>query len=279
MKFKPFSYKYDFKDEALIENYPNYLQKPITHWLRDLFQKNNLGYNRYNHLNSSITNLNSSFVDRTQTLLREVFNSDFGEFVDKLFSDTELTTNFLALMLQNYARGLDAVRLEMILSDGGSAYKVEKTDKEASESKEGVYDLVWRVPEAVTQQSEKALTNNQLLLEAWKQCYSRHPDYEKTVSKCCDFLEGYLGKTYFPEDPKPQLGKFINNFENNPKQLSYKGDSIVDPKSILTSLLKEASNIRGQHTEGQGREPTSDEAEFILHTTIYIWNLHDKGSK
>jgi len=45
---------------------------------------------------------------------------------------------------------------------------------------------------------------------------------------------------------------------------------------MLTSLLKEASNNRGQHTKGKGRIPTKNEAEFVLNTTILVWNLHQK---
>jgi hypothetical protein len=100
--------------------------------------------------------------------------------------------------------------------------------------------------------------------------------YEKVVSRSCDFLEKFLGTKYFPQDPKPQLKKFVHAFEADPSKLSYKGDSLVKPKSGITSLLREASDIRGQHTQGKGRKPTRQEAEFVLHTTIYVWNLHQK---
>lgn len=193
-----------------------------------------------------------------------------------ILSDRERTTNFITLCLQNFADKDNANELEFILSQGGSAYEVIKKDKFASEYAKGGYELAERVSEVVKKQSEQALEGSELLNEAWDSCFSRSPDYEKVVSRSSDFLEAFLGEIYFPTDTKPQLKKFVHAFERNPEILDYKGDSVVDPKSNRTSLLKEASNIRGQHTAGKGRKPTKEEAEFVLHSTIYIWNLHQK---
>ena len=114
-------------------------------------------------------------------------------------------------------------------------------------------------------------------MEAWQLAYSRKPDDERVVTKCCNFLEGYLGKKYFPKDPKPQLKKFVHAFQNKPSMLKYLGDTIVNPKNALTDLLVNVSDIRGQHTEGNGRTPTHEEAIFVLHATIFIWNI-DNGA-
>lgn len=109
--------------------------------------------------------------------------------------------------------------------------------------------------------------------EAWIKYYQHNPDYEKSVSICCDVLENLLGQTYWPQDEKPQLGKFVNQFKDTPSILSYAGNTIVNPKNLLTDLLLEFPNIRGQHTEGKGRKPTPEEAKFVLHITITVWNL------
>jgi hypothetical protein len=130
------------------------------------------------------------------------------------------------------------------------------------------------VPELVHEQAKNALDENSLLLDAWLSCYGRDPDYEKTVSRCCDALERFFKDKYWPKDPKPQLGKFVAQFSQTPDILNYKGMSLIDPKNLVTDLLKDFPNIRGQHTAGKGRKPTPDEAEFVLHTTIYLWNLH-----
>jgi len=276
MKFQPFGSRYDFSKGVLIKNFPDYMRTTIENWLWKLLKGVYVAKMSEHYLTRGRRYLESSFLNDMQIQFREVFPQLWNEAIRFIFLDQDRTANFLALCLQNYAKAEHASELERILSQSGSGYEVTKTVKGASEYSRGVYDLVERVSPVVKEQSEKALSDNAILEEAWKYCYSRNPDYDKVVSKSCDFLEGFLGKRYFPKDPKPQLKKFVHAFEQTPELLSYNGDSIVNPKSNLTSLLKEASNIRGQHTAGKGRQPTKEEAEFVLHTTILIWNMHQK---
>lgn len=268
MKFKPFSEKYNFQDSVLVKDFPDYTLSPIAEWLLSVVPNENVE----NRLGTYY--LEDDFRHSLNITFREVFPKEWEAFVNFAFADIERTCNILAFFLQNFADESGAKLLEDILSQGGSAYTVVKTDRKASEYDTGVYDLAERVPTAVKKFAQKALDDNDLLMEAWNNCYSRKPDYEKVVSRSCDFLESFLGKLYFPKDLKPQLKKFVHALEKKPNILNYKGKSIVDPPSLLTDLLKEASNIRGQHTRGKGRKPTEDEAVFVLHTTIYIWNLH-----
>lgn len=272
MKFKPFGSKYVYDKAVLVRNFPDYMRPTIANWLYDVLRYSVIDENRY----SSYRAINQSFQHSLHIEFRETFPNDWGDFIKFVFADDERLCNVLALCLQNYANKMQADYLEYVLSQGGSAYEVACTDEKATEYAKGVYDLSERVPTTIKTQSEAALTDNDLLLEAWNSCYSHNPDYEKVVSRACDFLEDFLGKIYFPKDPKPQLKKFIHAFEDDPSKLTYKGDALVEPKSTLTSLLREATNIRGQHTKGKGRKPTKQEAEFVLHTTIYIWNLHQK---
>ncbi|OGD65587.1 hypothetical protein A2215_03145 [Candidatus Berkelbacteria bacterium RIFOXYA2_FULL_43_10] len=149
-------------------------------------------------------------------------------------------------------------------------------NKSAGDYNKGVYNLERRVPVIVRKQSEKALTANDLLQDAWGFCYSRKPDYEKVVSKCCDFLEGYIAIKYFPKEKKPTLRKLIIQLSQKPQILTYKGSGIIADKALVLELLKDAIDYRGQHTSGTGKRPNKDEAEFVLHTTIYLWNLFEK---
>lgn len=276
MKFKPFGDKYNFKEDVLIKTFPEYLRSPIENWLWKVLGSVNLVETSDYYLSSGKRYIKQTFIHRLQIYFREVFPHYWSEAIPYIFEDPNRTANFLALCLQNFADGNDAGELEYILSQGGSAYEVTKTQKDVNDYARGAYDLLERVSSILKEQSAKALSESDILQEAWRYCYSRNPDYEKVVSRSCDFLENFFGKLYFPKDPKPQLIKFIHAFEQNATMLSYKGDSITKVKSNLTSLLGEATNIRGQHTKGKGRKPTKEEAEFILHTTIYIWNLHQR---
>ncbi len=276
IKFKPFGKKYDFKENILTCDYPEYMTTSLKDWLWDVLKKNDKVATANSYLTHNSCYIKPDFLNILCIKFREKFPQEWSSFIIFTFQDSLRTSNILAFFLQNFANGYDANQLEYFLSEGGSAYEVILSDKKTSEYDKGVYNLIERVPEVVKKQSNRAISDNDLLQEAWTFCYSINPDYEKVVTRCCDFLETYFKKIYFLNDPKPQLKKFIHSFETTPNVLSYKGDSIVEPKSNLTSLLKEASNIRGQHTGGQGRKPTKPEAEFVLHTTIYIWNLHQK---
>lgn len=275
MKFKPFGEKYSFSSDTLIKNFPRYFYDPIDNWLwRVLGSANVVDVSYDDYVTGHKKYIKPSFLNQLQIHLREEVPQYWSEALPYIFENPDRTANLIALCLQNFADADDANELEYILSTGGSGYEVMKTDKDASEYDKGVYDLIERVNPIVKKQAQTILEQDELIKDAWNFCYSRNPDYEKVVSRSCDFLENFLGGIYFPKDPKPQLKKFVFALENDPSKLSYKGVSIVDPKSSLTSLLKNASDIRGQHTKGKGRKPTKEEAEFVLHTTIYIWNLH-----
>lgn len=278
MKFKPFGAKYSFDSDALIRNFPGYFYGPIGDWLwKVLNSANVVDVNSLAYAPSHRRYIKSQFLNELQVNFREKFPHYWSEALPYIFENPGRTANILALCLQNFADQDDADELEQILSKGGSAYEVMKTDKDASEYDRGPYDLMERVSPTVKKQAEVILNEDELMREAWNYCYSRNPDYEKVVSRSCDFLENFLGEIYFPKDKKPQLKKFVHTFEKRPSMLNYKGSSIVDPKNNLTDLLRNASDIRGQHTRGKGRKPTKEEAEFVLHTTIYIWNLHQSG--
>jgi len=275
MKFKPFSQKYSFSSDVLTKEFPGYFEDPIDGWMWKILNSANVvDFNYDAYQISHRKYIKSAFLNRLQIYFREELPQYWGEASRFIFENPERTANFLSLCLQNFADQDDADELEYILSTGGSAYEVVRTDKEASEYDKGVYELVERVSQVVKKQAEIILAEDELMQEAWNYCYSRSPDYEKVVSRSCDFLENFLGKVYVPNDKKPQLKKFVHEFEEKPSKLKYKGASIVDPKSNLTDLLKNASDIRGQHTKGKGRKPTKEEAEFVLHTTIFIWNMH-----
>ena len=271
MKFKPFGKKYIFQKDVLIDIFPDYMIPSLQKWIIDVLRSVGV-IEKPVYGDAWIT---SEFLHKVHILFRELFPKGLNEFLQFTLDSKERTSNIIAYFLQNYVYRDEADRLEFILSQGGSAYEVTIADKNASEYSRGIYDLVVRVPSVIKELSKEALSNNEILAESWNHCYSRNPDYEKVVSRCSDFLEGLFKEKYFPKDPKPQLKKFVHSLEADPSKLRFKGDSIVNPKSLLTSLLKEVSDIRGQHTQGKGRVPTKEESEFVLHTTILIWNLHN----
>lgn len=272
MKFKPFTKDFDFNGSTLTESFPDYLIIPITRWVAGVLSGNDLIYSR--GISGPVQSIKEDFADNLQITLHRVFPRPWGNFISEVFSNNRLLCNFLALLLQNYCNARDATILEVILRKGGSAYSVERTDNNSSEYDRGVYDLVKRVPEVLKLQSRKSLSENQLLLEAWNDCYKHNPSYSDVVTKCDDFIEGFLRDKYWPTEKRTKsLVLCIKEFKKNPDILSFKGSDFINDKTHLISLLGGISNIRSQHTTGTGRTPKPDEAEYILHSTIYIWSL------
>jgi len=276
MKFKPFGNKYNFKQDVLLKTFPNYLFQPLNDWLFNLLDSVDLIGNGSNYLSGGRSYLKTNFLNRLQLFFHEVFPQYWKEAIEYIFYDQNRTANFLAFCLQNFARSDEANVLEYILSQGGSGYAVIKTQQDASDYDKGVYDLIERVDEIIIDESAKALEKNDSLKNAWINCYSRNPDYEKVVISCQNFLEQFLRDKYEPENKKPQLGKLIGNLKNAIQKLKFKGEDVLSDKKIILFLIDNIPQFRGIHTAGTGKIPSKEVAEFVLHTTIYIWNLHQK---
>jgi hypothetical protein len=158
MKFKPFGSRYVFKKDVLIRNFPDYMMPALAKWLLDVLKHDALQedslYDRYW--------LYQGFQHFLHIELREVFPQGWEDFIKFTLADADRTCNVLAICLQNYAKREHADYLEYVLSEGGSAYEVHKTNPQASDYEAGVYDLAERVPSAVKGQAKEALTQNDL---------------------------------------------------------------------------------------------------------------------
>jgi hypothetical protein len=273
MSFRPFGDKYSFDKTVLTEDFPDYLLEPVTEWAYDIMYNSTL-INTFNGLDST-RYVDSAFRQDLQLRLREAYSEDWSNFISQMTSTSDRLCNFLAYLLQNYSNARWAARLEAVLRLGSSAYTVAKVRKDAEEYiSAGVYDLAWYVPSAVRQEAEAALLENEILLAAWNDCYRLKPSYSSCVSSCNDFLEGYLRDKYWPQEKRTlSIYSSIKKLEANPDLLRFRGDSFLKDKTRLIALLEGISKIRGQHKSGAGRSPTKSEAEYVLHTTIYVWNL------
>lgn len=268
MKFKPFTKTFDFHESSLIDDFPEYLAIPVAHWVEKYLHER-----EWMHRGQ----LDSDFVDNLRIHLRSSFSQDWREFILAVLDDSELTANLLALLIQNCSNPSLAEELENILKIGGSAYKVEITVTKLNQYHTSYdYEFVHRVPQIVQDTANNALTSNKILRDAWDACYQHKPDYSEVVRKCCDLLEHLLRDTYEPKNKTPQLGMLLKNLQATPSKLSFRGDTLLDNKATLITLVEKATTVRGGHTAGTGRLPTGDEAEFILHSTILIWNMHQK---
>jgi len=260
-----------FDSKVLIDTYPDYMELPIKDWIKKILYGQNLIYKdiRYQEV------IKNDFLSDIQTTFRGKFDSYLINFLNDIYLSKEKTSNILALCLQNYANRKEADALEWILSRCGSRYKVVEIEHHYSEHSKGGYDLVHRVNQIIEEEAQEAIDKDSYIKQAWINCYSRNPDYEKVVGECQDALESLLRDKYDPENVKPQIGLLLKKIQEKKIKLKYKGVGISDDKYLLLKLIENIAGYRGIHKAGTGRSPSKEQAEYFLSSTIYIWNLHN----
>ena len=269
MKFKPLSDKYEF-DDVLHMGIPVHLREPIENWMRETLKRKKLLVQSGVYVKWFITD---GFKESLHVNFRETYPRDWSPFAAYVFGDAERAITILQFCLSYLAHEKEANHLEHILRVGGSGYRVVKTNEDAGAYTEGAYDLIKRVPEALDEAAKPALDQNQQLMEAWRSCYGVEPNYGNVVQQCQNVLEEVLRDDYLPNDKAPQLGKLIGDIEAG-KIMAFKGCDVPEDPNILLKLIDKIPGYRGMHTAGTGKDPSKDQAEYILHTTIYFWGLH-----
>ncbi len=96
------------------------------------------------------------------------------------------------------------------------------------------------------------------------------PDDERTVTRATDALSGILRDRYFPAEKRPQLGTLLEKIKKDCDLYPLPGNTIFDQKEFL-SIMSRFSKIRGNHKSGTGRAPMHQEAGFVLHFTIMLF--------
>lgn len=277
MTFKPLSKRYLF-DDTLSMNIDDHIKEPIANWIRSVLNDMQIYVDASGWGPShTAAHIKTSFKEALQVHLREVYPQMWGSFINFVMSDKDRTLTILQWCLAHYARQSDANRLEWILSNAGSGYAVKKTQPNASEYDRGPYDLVERVPEVVKKSSEQALNANGELMKAWVACYGVKPNYNEVVGASQNVLEAMLRDKYLPKDAKAQLGKLIVDIKSG-KKLTFVGSEILDDSNVMLNLIDKVPGYRGLHKAGTGQDASKPIAEYVLHTTIYLWNLHTDRS-
>lgn len=261
---EPFKQKFG---EGLCADFPEYFHPQIAHWLSEVANElhpfpRQINYGTGGNFNFFI---NSPLASEAQNAIRCVIPKKHLDF----FSNRDLCIEVLNFVAQKCSKVLYLSneyiqRLENILCMGGHAYKVAYMGTEQ-------IGLIKRVSDELEDVSAEALSESDLLREAWHCLYKKDPDFEGAVAKSIDALETKIKQKYYPDDPKPSLGKFLNQMKND-VQVRYAGN-VVDTNRKLFEVCSRFANFRGQHTSGDGKIPTEEDVRFILHTSILLYDM------
>lgn len=271
MTFKPLAQRYVF-DDSLSMEIDSHVKESLANWIQSVL-KDNEYFVEGHWTNNSPAHITTGFKEFLQIRLREVYPQTWGSFIEFIMNDRDRTLTLLQICLSRFARQRDADKLEWVLRNSGSGYAVTRTKKNASEYDQGGYDLVERVPAVVIKISDAALSSNDELMKAWVACYGVKPNYNESIGACQNVLEEMLRDNYLPNDIKVQLGKLIKDIRAG-KKLDFTGSGILKDSNIMLDLIESIPAYRGLHKAGTGKDATKDIAEYALHTTIYLWNLH-----
>lgn len=159
------------------------------------------------------------------------------------------------------------VELELILSDGGSEWRVG--------SRDGFAALEKRVPEGVAVAAAEAITATgtagALLAEAWHSAFGRSPDTEEAYEKSIKAVEEAGAHIVAPNNKRATLGSMVRDMK---AQKDWKLD-LPTPDADVPVKMAEALWI-GQESRHGGngyRKPTQAEAEaaVLLAVPLVQW--------
>lgn len=282
MKFEPFDNEFIFDESLLTEEFPNYLMPGVKKWVFDTLSIHSLFSGRI-----GLGQVLDDFIHPLNRSLRKNIPSNDTQFWANISSNVILFRNVLSFMLQNVADINDARELEKILIEGSSAYSVEfikgnevrgiRTSKGETIFEHVSAKLTYRVAPIVKKQADETIRNERLLGQAWEFYYGLESDDEKTVVRSTDALSGLLRDQFFPDEKRPVLGTILNKISEDPSKYPFPANSIYETKDLI-KLMKQFSKIRGNHQKGTGRMPTHEEAGFVLHLTITIFQLFKNNS-
>lgn len=269
--FEPFDEEFNFDKSILTEVFPEYMLPSVMLWIEELLIKHQLFRPQ---LSRDVND--SKLVMPINRALRKTFRSSWPAFIADIQADVSTLRNVITYLLQNVANPGQGRDLEAILSDTSSAYSVDFKEEEVGDGvligKSTSMKLVYRVPPVVKEQALDVMKTDQLLAEAWESHYGINPDDEKTVTRCTDALAGLLRDSYFPEEKRPQLGTLLGKMRKDPESYRLPATGLYDSDKFL-DLMRDFSKIRGNHKSGTGRAPTHEEASFVLHYAIMLFQI------
>jgi len=275
VSFEAFDEAHNFEKQPLESGFPDYILQSVLPWIADVFKDRDFTH-YYGH---ELILENDKLILPMSRQLRRRFSNQWSGFQKEITKDISTLTNVLSYILQNHAYYNDGIKLESILEVTGSAYSAEIISTKEDEFRTSYkMKLIHRVSEVVVEQAKAVLTNSELMQQAWDEHYSLNSDDEKTVTRATDALTGLLRDRYFPEEKRPMFGKIIEKIRKDPKKYPMPAEAIYERKNLL-DLMLQFSKIRGNHKTGNGRAPTHEEAGFVLHFAIMLFQLMSVKSK
>ena len=261
MSFVPVVEKYRYDKNVLTEEIPNFIISPIRGgWLESIIYRSEMG-------DSDVWRI---VVGRLRAEMREEIPYSMAHFMDFVCSDNDRLLYIIQFFIDIIADESDLPELNCYLRESGTCWEAKANSK----SNRGGHNLCRRVPLEKQEVADRVFGVHDEFRDVWMHCYGLNPDYNKVVQECQNLLEKFIKDKYFPNDDKPQLGKFLGNIKVNPTKLQEALPEFIGYEPLV-DLLANVPKYRGVHTAGSGKNSNRSNAEAILLTTMYFLDLHN----
>ncbi|GAA4267743.1 hypothetical protein [Frondihabitans peucedani] len=257
------------REEALTEDFPGYLREAVFRWMQSqvTVTSSNIDSNKFvDFQNASRTDLGFKASTRLNwrgtvlTHLRTISDANFTNLLDYFASRS------------NFPRGQEHP-LELILSDGGSAWTVSRWQTNSAR-------LVKRVPNGVQEAVRGVLGAKDAasvkLQEAWLDAYGTNPRSSVAYSNAVVAVETAALSLIETGKDEPTLGTVITVLEaSNPRWRLVLRDNDKAPsaKSLATMMRVLWRGHASRHGRPDYTDATLEEARaaVILAATLVQW--------
>lgn len=254
--------------DVLVDGVPTHLHPALMHFLRERFCRYNGMVGRW--YCDYETLIEYDLVARRKPSFSASLSA-YGDQWPGLFSHLD---GEALLDCADWAIHQDvdhARELERILLSASSAWKVGLRNEN--------FGLVRRVPEAVQEAAEKAMTQGSagaLLSEAWSACYGRSADSEEAYEKAIKAVEEAAAHVVSPKNTRATLGTIIRDMKS---QGSWSVDLPGQERGVVVAMLEALwTGQESRHGGNSYRRPTQEEAETAVTLAVALVQLFGFGS-
>lgn len=245
------------------EGVPPHLSYPLQHWLEGMF-----GYRGPGGMSKDLMmDVANSIRLPLRPSSRGVF--DGVEMQRQIFAicsrDQEVFLDVVDATL-HLKRGRKADDLRKVLEVGASAWTVADNNLSLERRVEPTAKLAAQM--AMSPQDEAS----EELRVAWSAAYGREPDPSDAWDHAIKAAEAVLVPLVVPNQAKPQFGHVLGQLKNqgNLWFLELPGQNLHHDVAPLVEMLSLLWPNPDRHANGQGRQPTLEEAQAVVHLAVTI---------
>ena len=199
------------------------------------------------------------------------------ELLERFRLDEEFALDVLDLALRKFATTDQAQELEVVLAEGGSAWKVALEES-------GDARLERRVPGPAAETIDLVASDSgrtaQHLDLAWRKLFGRDPDTSGSYREAVRAVEVAAKPLFTPDDSRATLGKIIRAIRDKPEkwELGLDGSSALQVAEMADLIWRGQKDRHGTDDPEAPLAVSREEADAALFLAIALARLLTNGT-